>query len=169
MARNVPALDTLTFDNGMVVSIRKVSPMLASEVFNSWRRKNPQPEPPIQSVEIMGVMRQEVNWNDPNYAMAMEDYNTRSNEEVGFLTLRMMIKRGVECDVDTEMVAVLRADMEELGVTLDTDDKYVFVTNICATTPYDLQRLRDAIMVTSQPTPEKIKENIATFQSNIQE
>lgn len=170
--RNVPELETFTFDSGKTCRIRPVSPMLSAEVLKDWRKKNPAPTPPLEEVEVMGIKTREPNFSNRGYILAMAAYQETANETVGFLTLRMMVKRGVELNETEEEVAAevaqLRADMTAMGVDLDPDDKYIYVTTILAGTSNDMDRLRDAIMTRSQPTPPEVNDNITTFPGNVQ-
>ena len=123
MARTVPALPTYTFSNGVEVRIRKVSPLLMSTL----RRTFPlPPSAPSQPVMFDGEIRHEPNLADPDYQAALVEYQASIEETAR----RFYIKRGVECEVDQEAVAQLRRDMQELGVELDPDDLFVYVSYI---------------------------------------
>ena len=163
--RNVPELETFTFDNGVEVKIRPVSPMLAAEVLKGWRKANPEPQPPMQEVDVLGAKRREPNFDDPEYRLAVSDYQQNAATNVGILTLRMMIKRGVECKVDPDAVKQLREDMAELGAPIDPDydDKYIYVAMFLASSQDEMNRLRDVIMKRSQPTPEEVNAAKETF------
>lgn len=151
--RIVQALPTFTFkDTGITVSIRKVSPLLGMEI----RKAFPPPKPPVVHTEL----GDEENPADPDYERAMEEYGMLIEDKAS----RLYIKRGVECEVDTAAVASLRADMADMGITLDPDDKYVYIKYICVGSDQDYQELIEAITRRSQPTEAAVQETIDMFQ-----
>jgi len=167
--RAVPELEEFEFPStGKVVRVRPVSPMLSQEALKGWRKKNPVPEPPVIEVEVLGVKRREQNFDSPSWRMEMDQYEQRMREEVGVLSLKLMIMRGVVCDVDEEEIAQFRKDMASLDIEADGDDKYVYVTMLCAGTQQELNDLRDRIMVRSQPTPKEVEANITEFPGKVQ-
>lgn len=171
--RSAPEYPKFKFSNGRTVRYRRVSPMLATEVLKSWRKKNPEPQPPVQAVKVLGVERLEPNYSDRNFQLEVAKYQERAGEEVGLLTLKVMIKRGVVLDIDeSEMraeVSELRKAMSEVDpdLQLDEDDFYVYVSMILCETQDDMNALRDALLVRSQPTPGEVEANITTFRGDV--
>lgn len=142
-------------DSGKTLRVRRVPVFLLREVQKSVKR----PVPPLVTVNYETGPRQEPNRADPDYLAAVEDYGMALGEKM----IQLVIKRGVECEVDAEAVAQLRADMGELGVELAGNDKQVYVTYICCETPADLSALQAAVLRQSQPTEEATSEALDRF------
>lgn len=156
--RNVAPLPTFTFqDTGITVQIRKVSPSIGTEI----RKAFPPPKPPVHKVEIGGQIVEEANEADPDYERAYQEWGLMVEAKAA----RLYIKRGVECEVDKAAVDVVRADMESEGMTLEGDDKYIYIRYICIGTEDDYQELLMAITRRSQPTEVAVAEAVEQFQS----
>lgn len=158
--RAVPELATFTFDTGITVHIRKVSPLLIREVSRAF----PAPEPPLNRVDYGdGVIKQEPNPADPDHITALGIYQIEIEQRVR----RLMIKLGVEVDIDYDVLAVYRAAMAEAGAALDTDDKVAYVTGVCVGTAEDYQDLVKAITRRSQPTEEAVRDAQESFRGQV--
>lgn len=152
--RGVAPLPDFTFkDTGITVQIRKVSPLLGMEI----RKAFPPPKPPV----VETPLGPEENEADPDYEAAMQAYGLMIEEKAS----RLYIKRGVECVVDQEAVERLRADMRDEGITLEGDDKYLYIRYICVGSQEDYQDLLIAISRRSQPTEVAVAEAVETFPS----
>lgn len=166
--RAVPPLPEFVFkDTGRVVSLRKISPMLRDDIDMAMRREFPPPEPPVIEVDYGDRKVKEPNDADPDYDRLLRRWRIEHAERVSEQLLRVAIKRAVECEVDHEAVDQLRRDMAEIGITLDPDDKYVYVSRICIGTPEDLAELAAAIFRRSMPTPEAVEGHKAMFPGDI--
>ena len=163
--RAVPALMTHTFaDTGMTVGIRKLSPLLRDDIDIALRREFPEPAPPVVDTEL----GPEVNAADETYLKRRAEWMVAHVERRSERMLRVAIKRGIEVEVDADAVAALRADMAEQGVTLDDDDKFVYVSRICIGSTEDLQELYDALTRRSMPTRQAVEAHKATFPGDVQ-
>jgi hypothetical protein len=147
-------------DSGKVLRVRRVPVFLMREVQKSVKR----PTPPLVEVTYETGPRLEPNRADPEYLTAIEEYGMALGEKM----IRLVIKRGVECDVDVAALAELRADMEEIGIELPSDDRYVYVTYICCETPADLEALQSAVLRQTQPTEEAVGEALERFRGEVQ-
>ena len=147
--------ETYTFENGMQVGILRVSQNLMRELSRSF----PEPKPPMVETSL-GL---EANPNDPDYLITLEEYR----EEFGRRSLDMLILRGVWVEIDKEALAALRADMREVGVELEKNDKLVYVKQICVVTPKDIRGLQNAILGKVQPTEPNIAAAASDFKSNV--
>jgi len=154
-----PTLYDFTFqDTGISVKIAKQSPHIGAEL----RKAFPPPKPPKQLVEFAdGTKRDEANESDPDYQREMEDYNLMLEAKMR----SVLIKRGVICDVDTEAVKELRAQMDAIGVTLDADDKVVYITHICVGSEDGYNELVAALTQRAQPTDAAVNEAAADLKS----
>lgn len=156
--RSVAPLPTFTFqDTGITVQIRKVSPSIGTEI----RKAFPPPKPPVHRVEIGGQIVEEANEADPDYDRAYQEWGLMVEAKAA----RLYIKRGVECEVDAQAVASVRADMAAEGIELEGDDKYIYIRYICVGTEDDYQELLMAITRRSQPTEVAVAEAVEQFQS----
>jgi hypothetical protein len=165
--RAVPPLPTYTFDTGITVGIRKLSPFLRDDIEAhiraSDKREGKAPTPPL-APGVDGVL--ELNESDPDYLVAVGAYEVAIRPRIQEKLLRIAIKRGVEVEIDYEAVAAYRADMEAEGVKLpDEDDKYFYVTRLCVGSAQDLSDLYDTIFKRAMPTKEAIEAHKATFQA----
>lgn len=167
--RTVPPLPEHTFkDTGITVNIRRLSPLTADEVTKAIRKERPVPKAPENLVDYGdGKKVPEPNTADPAYIVEVNAYNAWLNEEVGKRLMHLIIHRAVVCDVDADAVAALRADLADIGVTLEDDDKTVYVQHICVGTMDDLEELRQAVMERSQPTEKEIQANLDSFRGDV--
>ena len=162
---NFPELKPFTFtDTGIKVLIRKVSPMLGNEL----RKAFPQPQPPMQEVEVDGEKVREPNPSHPDYVAAMAAYN----QEMEVRMRRLLIKRGVEYMPDQEADALTQVDelrkswMEDYDQPLDEpSDKVVYIWFIAAGTDKGIEEITSAILSRSQPSQEDVELAKASFRS----
>lgn len=149
-------------DTGVVLNIRKVSPLLVTQLHKSF----PPPKPPINTVDYGdGKKVFEENVADPDYQKALEQYNL--DQEIRFRHL--LIQRGV---VDT-MTDENKREVESMrefwkttyGEELKGSDLEIFVSYIALGSPEDLEELTEAIMRRGQPTPAAMEEADKRFPS----
>lgn len=150
-------------DTGIEVGIRKVSPLFIADARTEYVKKH---APEVPSQRINYGTEEQPNWiveqnpADPDYLKALEALD---GEIEGHIR-RFIIRRGVICEVDLEAVREARQDaMEEFGVELDPDDKFVYVSYVCTGSQEDLQDLLTAIIRRSQPTEEEIANAVSSF------
>lgn len=169
--RQVPKLDDFTFPNsGIPVQLRKVSPLLRDDVDAAVRRQHPPPDPPMQVVDTGfgdGATPQP-NIADPAYRAAVLEWQTAHWGRVAEALMRLAVARYIEVDVDAEAVAQLRVDMAALGVELDADDKYVYITRICIGSRADERDLSDALFTRQEQLREAVDSHKATFRGHVQ-
>lgn len=108
------------------------------------------------------------NVADPAYRAAVLEWQTAHWSRVAEALLRLAVARYIEVDVDQEAVAQLRADMAALGVDLDADDKYVYVTRICIGSRADERDLSDALFTRQEQLREAVDSHKATFRGHVQ-
>lgn len=148
-------LTAFTFrDSGITVKIRKVSPMIATDVARAF----PDPNPPAQLVdygEPKGKVL-EANYSDPDYLKAKKANQEKMLEAIQ----RVYVLRGVVVEGDDwkEEVKEYREFMkEQTGVPVDEpSDLVVYVLRICVGSDGDLEDLLNAITRRSQPTPKEV-------------
>lgn len=148
-------------DTGITVKIRKISPMLVTDISESI----PMPKPPLNEVDY-GEPRgkvQEPNLQDPAYQKALEDRQV----QIFKTWRRVMILRGVQVEGEAwkEEVKEYRAFMQEqTGYPLEeTNDLVVYVLRLCVGSEEDLGELIEAITRRSQPTREEIEKAKDSF------
>lgn len=160
---------TYTFDTGITVHIRKLSPFLRDDIEAQLRRDDMSsgnaPSPPL-APGMDGAM--EPNEADPDYIEARNAYErellTRINEKL----LRVAIKRGVDVEIDHDALNQWREDMADAGITVDeTDEKVLYVTRLCFGSHADAQDLYNAIFTRSVPTREAVEAHKATFPRDV--
>lgn len=167
--RQVPQLESFTFpDTGISVQLRKVSPLLRDDIDAQLRRTHPPPSPPVVADKAAAGFGGDktatiVNEADPDYQTALLKWQLTHYQRVGDVMLDLGIKRYVECDVDTDRVAELRADMAALGVELDADDKVVYISRICIGTRSDLEDFSKALFQRTATEREAVEAHKATF------
>lgn len=161
MARQVPFKEH-TLSTGITVKLYRVPPFLINEV----RRSMPPPPPPLNEVDYGdGKKVFEPNPADPKYA---EDLK-RHADDVQTELNNLLIERGVEVEVDKEALTEVRDWMKKRGKALpdNESDKLAFLKYVCLGTPDDINSIINLILNSSQPTPEAIQEEVATFRGNL--
>lgn len=157
------ALTEITLpDSGATVRVKRISPMSIMAIEQAY----PDPKPPLQEVDYgSGKLRHERNPLDPAYQEELATHQTKKS----LLVLKAFIRLGVECEIDAQVLAAYRADMQAMEIALDPDDKYVYVAHILCQTNNDLMALRNYIEGQSVPTEKAVAEKLATFQGDLQE
>lgn len=150
-------------DTGITVSIRKVSPLLLSEI----QRRHPTPKPPKNKVEMDGVITYEDNYADPDYNKQLQEHAVR----LEFAMRRSLIRLGVYYELtaeDTRQVNDLREFWKESnGEELEGTDLEVFISYIAIGTVEDLTELTEAITRRSLPTEEATQEALERFPAEV--
>lgn len=169
--RQVPTLQLFTFpDTGITVQLHKVSPLLRDDIDAMLRRQFPPPQPPLNVVPSGfgdGATRQEPNEADPDHQQALMRWQIEHINRMGQKLMDLAIRNYVECEVDHEAVAELRAAMQAMGVELDPDDKYVYVSRICIGTPDDQRDFSNALFTRAAALREAVQAHKATFPDNL--
>jgi len=145
--------ETFTFSNGRTVRVQRVSQLL----LRTMNTQFPSPEPPVVKTEL----GEEENYMDPDYLVALGVHR----QLVGEKLLDLLILRGVLCEIDVEAVKQLRADMKSLSIELESNDKIVYIRNLCVTDADDVRKLQQAILIQGQPTEEGIQKAAEEFKS----
>ena len=77
--------------------------------------------------------------------------------------IRLMLRRGVEFDIDAAAVGQLRADADDLCLSLSDDDRHVYLFDICVGSAEEEMDLIRAIRGQSYPTEVKIAQAVNSF------
>ncbi len=151
-----------TKDGGVTLQIRKVSPLVATEI----RKKFPAPRPPMTKVDYGdGNFEMEPNADHPSHKMALEDYQLMLEEKVR----RAYLKLGCVSVPDMELVGNTRAALLEIGIDLSAEsDEFVFINYVAVASSDDYNDLIQAIINRSVPAEADIKAASDTFQPNVQ-
>lgn len=147
-------------DSGYSVKIRKVSPLLAQKITESF----PAPKPPMQKVKYGDDEVLEPNPSNPQYIEDLTKYQSELEHKIQ----KLIIERGVEIEITPEMQAEideLKGYMkDELGVEiLNESDKFFYVSYIMCSSANDLGALIEQIISKSQPTEEKVEKITESF------
>lgn len=152
-------------DTGIQVKIRKISPLMASDV----ARAIPEPIPPENEVDYgegKGRVR-ERNYSDPNYLAAMADYRRHVSEVIQ----RVMILRSVYVtgeDWKAEVAEYRDFMKQQTGSELEEkEDLVIYVLRICVGTQEDLEELIESITKRSQPTEELVEAAKRSFRGEV--
>lgn len=180
--RVVAALPAHTFkDSGITVSLRKLGPSVMTDlqttVRKEWQRSDDpdkqEPKPPLAK-GVGGEL--EPNPADPDYATAHAAWTQRVMGEASTRLLTLAALYSVECEVDMDAVARLRAAYKVTNIVADEDaeltqeqrDRIFYVTRILCATADDLRDLSLAVVRRSTPSEEGVQAHIATFQGDVE-
>lgn len=170
--RAVPdeVLDTIVFSTGRSVQVRKVSSLLRERVRTAVRDqlKFEEPQPPMVEVDY-GQGKQVIpHPGDPVYLDLMKLHQAKIADETGERVKRLMVKRGVVCEIDQAAVYTVREDLAEIGVDVShEDDLWVYVAYICVGVYEDWTDLIQAIFARSAPTEAAIRAHQDTFRGDV--
>lgn len=155
---------------GRTVQVRKVSTLIRDEVRRQVRRDPSfaEPEPPQQDVDYGDGKVKIAHHGHPIYQQLLADWRERLNREVGDRLVNLVIRRGVVCEVDTEAVAQVRAELAEQDIdTTHLDDHYVYVAFVCIGPYEDYTDLLKAVFERSTPAEAAVQAHIASFPGDI--
>jgi hypothetical protein len=154
---------TFTLGNGITVVIKPIAPFL----LNDARKKIAKPKPPVQKIPTYdgtGFI-EESNPAHPDYQAALQNYH----EELGLFMGEVMMRLGVEAEVDHDAVKQLREQWAKLNIgELDSDDAYCYIRYCLIETQEDFQNLIEAVTSRNNPTEKAVADAIETFQPEIQ-
>lgn len=172
MSRAVPKLAEFTFpDTGITIRIRKFSPSLRDDIDAALRRQYPVPDPPMQApVDGFGDAKPQPNPLDPEYREKVAAWQMAHARRLGEKLLRVAIQHYVEVPEENDMtgaVADLRERMAPLGLDLDADDQYLYITRMAIGSPEDMRDFNAAIFQRSQPTRDEVESIKATFRGDL--
>jgi hypothetical protein len=167
--RAVPPLPTYTFDTGITVGIRKLSPFLRddieAQIRKDDRRDGKVPTPPL-AAGVEGVP--EPNESDPDYLEARIAYEAALRPRIQERLLRIAITRGVAVAIDRDALDAYQADMHAAGIEVDeADEKVLYITRLCIGSNEDTQDLYNAIFTRAMPTREAVEAHKATFPRDV--
>lgn len=150
---------TYTFLSGVTLHLKPVSPYLLQELRSAFTK----PLPPQQEIDYGESKRVESNPLDPDYILALAEYESRV-QDAGAME---MIRRGVVLDDDevNSTVSQLRDEwrnryQSELS---ESDDRLAYLKYVCFGGSSDLLGLLQAIRRLSHPSEAAIAETTATF------
>lgn len=164
--RAVPPLTEYIFANGAVAQLRPISQFTRAHIETQARRQHPAPKPPLNEVDYGdGRTVLEPNLADPDYALAMQEYQTT----IGYAALEGMIELAVEIEIDTAELARVADTLARLGMPLEErSDKIAYIKHCCM---FDVategQALMQALQQAITPRPEEVAAQIATFRSDV--
>lgn len=150
-----------TKDGGVSLQIRKVSPLVATEI----RKRFPPPRPPLSKVDYGdGHFEMEPNADHPTHKAALEEYQMLLEEKVR----RAYLKLGCVVVVDGELVQNARDTMQEIGIDLSSDtDEFVYINYCAISSAEDYNDLIQAIISRSVPSEADVKAASDTFQGDV--
>jgi hypothetical protein len=183
--RAVPELPLHTFkDSGEQVRLRKLGPVTVQRITEQIRKEakalpeghdHKMPEPPVQEVDVAGVVRHEKNETDPGYLRAMQRWQTWLGGETNERFLRVCAVEGVVPERPEEewrgMAQRVRSALAREGVALEWFDAYdarendliVYLQHVCFGSTQDMQEFYGAMTNRSTPTPQAVEDATALF------
>lgn len=158
--RNVPKTgQPLTLSTGVTVYVRKVSPYTR----NAVARSVPKPQPPMIDVDYDGTTRSEPNEDDLGYLRQLKKWQEEVNLRAGDVMLRL----GVQVDIDHDALAAVREVLEASGVPVDADDHLAYIKHVAVGCDDDMTAMGHIIASTSQPTEEAVQDHLDTFPDRV--
>lgn len=173
--RDVPAEEYTFPDSSITVKVRRISPLLRDDIEAQCRREFPEPEVPMKKRNY--GTEDEPDWiveadpYDQAYRDAKQKWNVEHVNRVGDKLLWLAVRRGIEVEMSDDVlqqVKDLREDMSLVGVELDPDDKFIYVSRICVDKLDTLRELYEVLFSTSKPTKDEVDAMKATFPGNVQ-
>ncbi len=156
-------------DTGIELKIRHIPFTVTDRFFEQYEKDHAAPEPPTQTVDYgEGEKIKEKNHAHPAYLKRAERYEIEKTKWCDQQAKKLYTDLAIECDVDTDAVKQLRAEMRALGVALDPDDKFVYVWHIAIGTVQGHNELMQAIQRRTQPTEEAIAQAKQSFRGEVQ-
>lgn len=153
--------EPVELSTGITVFARKVSPYSRQAVMQSV----PKPKPPLVEADYgEGKKGMEPNEADPDYQIALEEYQQAVAVKSGDAMLRL----GVMVEIDYEVLNSLRDDFKSLGMEMDADDKLAYLKHVAIGSEEDLTLLGAVITSQSQPTEEAVQAHADSFSGNVE-
>lgn len=153
--------EPLVLSTGVTVYPRKVSPY----TLNAARQAVPRPAPPRVVVNLGdGKTAQETNEADPDYKAQLAQWN----EDVNLRVTDVMLRLGIQVEIDTDTLAERRAEFAALGLAGDDHDHLFYIKHVAIGSEDDLNALAAAITGKSQPTPQAVAAHADTFRGDVQ-
>jgi hypothetical protein len=163
MTGEIQMTKQFTFSNGTVIEIGKIPPLLIQKINKAY----PAPKPPVERIDMGdGIFETHENTAHPDYLQAVQDHQSHLEEMFRNLTIQLGVKSKLT-DEQLEQVKAQRELMASVGVELEPDDKYVFVSYVAVETSDDYTRLLQAVMEESQPTEARIQAIEESFQGEV--
>lgn len=142
--------------SGITVKFHTVNALTVIDIRAAMEKQKP--KPPMEEVELAGVMTLQPNEDDPDYIelLAMHDEDTNLKINRAYVS-RARLKFDYE-DWEQEV----KEYRELIGDELKDPDEWIFVTRIAAMQS-ELQDFFAALSAASNPTPEAIQAAKASF------
>ena len=184
--RAAPARQRHTFiDSGITVELHKIGPTTMMRLSEGIRREaerlpeghpNKYPEPPVEDIDIGGVLSLERNINSPDYIEALATWQRWANTESNNRFLRIAAADAViPIDTSDEDIAIeaarVRRRMAAEGVEIPAyaqydqaeNDRIVWVSYVCIASVQDLQEFYAVLTQRTVVSEEAIEDHTATF------
>lgn len=155
MSRSVPPKPTFTFSNGAVATLERVGPLFAMPIMKAY----PDPEPPM-APGINGEMQP--NPADPEYEEALARHQEWRANKIQDAIMDACISDDFVIDQDA-VDRVLRI-YARAGITIDEDQRMIYIKYCCLGQPDELNRLLDAVRDYSTVSEAQIEAASAMFQ-----
>lgn len=153
-------------DTGRKLTLGKIPFTLTDLLYKEYDRQFPPPDPPTEEVDYgEGQKIREPNILHPTYLRLTREHDLKRLEWVNERARHLFTEIAIDCEIDTDEVKRYRESMSKFGITLDENDKYVYVWYICIGTEEGHRELIQAIQKRSQPTEGSIKEALDRFPS----
>jgi len=164
-------LEHIVPSTGRTIHIRKLSVFTRGAIRSGVIRANPEPEPPLVTIDYGDGQLREPNRGDPTYQRRLAEWRTRTNEQIAERLTELFLRRGIvvhDDEIDRAAVAQARADLAAVGADIqDLDDAQVYVRFVCIGPDEDWTDIQKLIWERSTPTEAAVQAQIATFRPDL--
>ena len=156
---------------GRTIYIRKLSVFTRHAIRAAAIQADPEPEPPMVTIDYGDGQLREPNRGDPTYQRRLGEWRARIADAVSVGLTELFLRRGIVVrpdDIDVAAVAQARADLAAVGADVaDLDDAAVYVRFVCIGPDEDWTDIQKLIWERSTPTEAAVQAQIATFRPDL--
>jgi hypothetical protein len=185
--RNVPELPLYTFrDSGEQVRVRKLGPTTIQRISEAIRKEaaklpdghpNKLPEPPVEQIDIGGVVRNERNDRNPDYLRRMQKWIEWQSGELNERFLRVCAVQAIDPILSDEQIEARVEEIEAVlaieGVELPRDPRYnkvqqdriLYLMHVCFGSQEDMQDFYNAMIYRTAPQEDQVDEEVRLFRT----
>lgn len=168
-------------DSGIVVKLRKLSPMTSQDIMAGARRDlaSTEPQPPVVEVDYGQGKIKETNKGDPTYVRLHDAWESEVNKLANDRLFKLAALDAVEVSLTADDLKRIERTkrMMKIAARIDWQDdpelteaenlQYFYIRHIACGSPEDLQEFYQAVATRSQPTEAAIERHKETFPSDV--
>lgn len=164
-------IDHVIPSTGRTIHIRKLSVFTRNAIRAGVIAGDPEPDPPIITIDYGDGQLREPNRGHPEYQRRMHEWRTRTNTAIAERLTELFLRRGIVVhphEVDADAVAQARADLAAVGADVaDLDDTQVYIRFVCIGPDDDWTDIQKLIWERAAPSEAAIQAQIATFRPDL--